>query len=137
MSTQKTTKTNASVSHFIDSIAHPTRKENSSQLLSMMNDITGMEPNMWGDSIIGYDEYQYSYASGRVGNWPMIGFSPRKQNLSIYIMPGFNKMGDLLEKLGKHRTSVSCLYINKLSDVDLEILRELLNRRYELMRRKY
>ncbi len=89
MAASKTAKTEASVTNFINSVAHPVRKENSLQLLSMMKAVNGVNPYLWGDHIIGFDEHHYRYASGREDDWAMLGFSPRKQNLSIYIMPGF------------------------------------------------
>lgn len=81
---------------------------------------------MWGDSIVGFGEYHYKYKSGREGDWFITGFSPRKQNLTIYIMPGFSEYADLLKKLGKHKHSVSCLYLNKLADIDFQVLEKLI-----------
>ena len=92
---------------------------------------------MWGSSIVGFGSYHYRYASGREGDWPVAGFSPRKQNLVIYIMPGFSDYGDLLGKLGKYRTGKSCLYVNKLDDVDLELLEQLVRESVAEMKRRY
>lgn len=137
MTTPKTLKNDASVEAFLESIPHPTRKKDGVALYRLMKNVTNEVPKMWGTSIIGYGEYHYIYASGREGDWPMIGFSPRKQNLSVYIMPGFSLIEDLLPLLGKHKTSKACLYINKLADVDLEVLTQIIERSMTYMREKY
>jgi len=98
-----------------------------------MTDVTGEEPKMWGDSIVGFGEYTYNYESGRSGQWMATGFAPRAQALTLYIMPGFDRYSELLGKLGKHKTGKSCLYIKKLSDVDRGILRELVDRSFQHM----
>ena len=98
-----------------------------------MADATSEEPSMWGDSLIGFGSYDYTYASGHSGNWFTVGFSPRKQNMVVYIMPGFDDYESTLEKLGKHRTGKSCLYINKLADVDIEVLKRLISASYKMM----
>ena len=90
---------------------------------------------MWGDSIIGFGSYRYKYASGREGEWCLTAFSPRKQNLTIYIMTGFDKYDGLMKKLGKHKTGKSCLYIKKLDDIDTEVLKELITQSVEAMKR--
>jgi hypothetical protein len=98
----------------------------------MYKEITNQEPKMWGDSMIGFGQYHYkSQRSAQEGDWPLAAFSPRKQNLTLYIMPGFNDYSDLLDKLGKHKTSKACIYIKKLSDIDEDILRQLIKRSYE------
>ncbi len=137
MSDVKTKVNDASVEGFLNTVEHPVKKTDSFTLLQLMTDITGVAPKMWGESIVGFDTYHYVYASGREGDWPMVGFSPRKQNISLYIMPGFVNFGPLLEKLGKHKTSKACLYINKLADVDIEILKELIQQSITYMREKY
>ncbi|GGG08443.1 hypothetical protein GCM10011344_06240 [Dokdonia pacifica] len=137
MSDVKTKVNDASVEDFLNAVAHPVKKADSFILLEMMTAVTGVAPKMWGDSIVGFDSYHYVYASGREGDWPMVGFSPRKQNISLYIMPGFVNFDDLLKKLGKHKTSKACLYINKLADVDLDILKELIQQSVDYMRNKY
>jgi len=98
-----------------------------------MKQVTGDKPIMWGDSIIGFGTYKYKYASGRQGEWPVTGFSPRKQNLTIYIMSGFDEYDDLLTQLGKHSTGKSCLYIKKMEDIDQDVLRELISKSVEHM----
>jgi hypothetical protein len=102
--------------------------------MALMQEVTGELPKMWGDSIVGFGTYHYKGASGREGDWMLTGFSPRKQNLTVYIMTGFQDSQVLLGKLGKHSTSVSCLYIKKLADVDKEVLRELVSRSVAHMR---
>ena len=126
MSDLKTRPTRASVDRFLASIEHPRRRADARTLLPLFERVTGSKARMWGESIVGFGEYHYVYASGREGDWPVTGFSPRKQNLSIYIMPGFSDYQDLLGKLGKHKHSVSCLYINKLDDIDPEVLEALI-----------
>ena len=134
MAENKTQKTGASVDDFLASVANKQRREDGLTLLDMMKGITGLEPEMWGPSIIGFGEYHYRYESGREGDMPLVGFSPRSKSLSLYVMPGFGEFDDLLSRLGKHRIGVSCLYINKLADVDADVLRELVIRSYEYMR---
>src|SRR5210317_1474295 len=123
MAEPKTKKNDASVENFLNSVANQTRREDSLSLLGLMRDVTGEEAKMWGSSIVGFGSYHYVYQSGREGDWMLTGFSPRKQNLAIYIMPGFSAYDSLLDKLGKHKTGKSCLYINKLADVDLKVLK--------------
>jgi hypothetical protein len=137
MAEPKTKKNDASVENFLNSVANQTRREDSLALLGLMRDVTGEEAKMWGSSIVGFGSYHYVYQSGREGDWMLTGFSPRKQNLAIYIMAGFSDYGPLLEKLGKHKTGKSCLYVNKLADVDINVLRELVRRGVRSMRKKY
>ena len=133
MAENKTVKTGASVDEFMAGVENKRRREDGLVLLKMMRDVSGLEPEMWGPSIIGFGSYHYRYESGREGDMPLIGFSPRKQSLSLYIMSGFDEYDDLLGRLGKHRTGASCLYINKLADVDMGVLRELVSRSVEHM----
>ncbi len=133
----KTKPTKKSVTKFLNSIANETKRKDAKTILQIIKKVTGKKPVMWGDSIVGFDTYHYKYASGREGDWPMTGFSPRQQNLTVYIMPGFGNYQNLLKKLGKHKTAVSCLYIKKLADVDLKILEEIIRRGYEDMKKKY
>ena len=134
MAENKTQKTGASVDEFLASVPNEKRRADGLVLLDMMKDVTGLEPEMWGPSIIGFGEYHYRYESGREGDMPLVGFSPRSKSLSLYVMPDFGEFDDLLSKLGKHRTGVSCLYVNKLDDVDTGVLRELIARSYRYMR---
>lgn len=125
MSELKTQKNEASVEGFLNGVEHEQKRADSFAVLELMKGVTGEEPAMWGSSIVGFGSYHYKYASGREGDWFVVGFSPRKQNLTLYIMEGFANYDSLLGKLGKHKTGKSCLYINKLADVDIETLREL------------
>ena len=127
----------ASVEAFIDAVDHARRREDARILLELMRRVTGEEPVMWGPSIVGFGSYHYRYASGQAGDWPIAGFSPRRQNLSIYIMPGFKGYQGLLSGLGKHKTGKSCLYVNKLADVDLDVLEALVHAAVAEMRRRF
>ena len=131
MADNKTVKTGASVEEFIAGVENRRRREDGAALLEMMREITGLEPEMWGPSIIGFGDLHYKYESGREGDIFLTGFSPRKRSLSLYIASDFAEYESLLARLGKHRKSVSCLYINKLADVDMDVLRELVRRSYE------
>ena len=131
MAENKTQKTDASVEEFLASVENNRRREDGLTLLEMMREITGLEPDMWGPSIIGFGDYHYKYESGREGDMFLTGFSPRKQSLSLYIMAGFDSYDDLLARLGKHRKGASCLYINKLADVDMGVLHELVRESFE------
>ena len=131
MAENKTVKTGASVEEFIAGVENSRRREDGAALLEMMREITGLEPEMWGPSIIGFGDLHYKYESGREGDIFLTGFSPRKRSLSLYIASDFAEYESLLARLGKHRKSVSCLYINKLADVDMDVLRELVRRSYE------
>ena len=126
MSDLKTKPTGKSVEEFIDSVEHPVRKADALVLLELMKEVTGDEPQMWGPSIIGFGSVHYKYASGRELDWFKTGFSPRKRSLTIYGTTGFAKYEDLLEKLGKYRLGKGCLYINKLADVDNDVLKKLI-----------
>ena len=114
----KTVPTDKSVDAFLDSVENPRRRADAWRVLDLMREVTGEPPKMWGASIVGFGSYHYRYASGREGDWLVVGLAPRKQNLVIYIMPGFARYGALLARLGKFRTGKSCLYVNKLDDVD-------------------
>lgn len=131
MAENKTRKTGARVEDFLESIENPRRREDGHAILAMMRQITGLEPEMWGPSIIGFGDYHYKYDSGREGDFFLTGFSPRKQNLTLYIMGGLEGHEGLLGKLGKHRTGAACLYINKLADVDVDVLRDLIRISFE------
>ncbi len=126
MAENKTRKTGASVDEFLAAIQNRRRREDGLKVLEMMREITGLEPDMWGPSIIGFGDYHYKYESGREGDMFLTGFSPRKQNLTLYIIDGREGHQQLMDRLGKHRTSTACLYINKLADVDAQVLRQLI-----------
>jgi len=122
----KTVQTDASVDEFIASISHPTRRQDAAVLVDLFSKTTGYAPKMWDDSIVGFGQYHYRYATGREGDFLATGFSPRKSNLSIYIMPGYGDFSDILQNLGKHKLGKSCLYVNKLADIDLDVLAQLI-----------
>jgi Domain of unknown function (DU1801) len=122
----KTTKTGQSVEAFISSIADEGRRADCAAVLQMMREVLKAEPQMWGSSIVGLGTYHYRYASGRENDWFVAGFSPRKQNLTLYITGGFDRHDEIMSRLGKHTTGKGCLYIKRLSDIDPEVLRELL-----------
>ena len=125
--TELKTKVNeASVEGFLNSVADEQARKDSFEILKIMKQVTKEEPKMWGASIVGFGSYHYKGASGREGDWMLTGFSPRKQNLTLYVLGSFNPHTDLLKKLGKHKTGVGCLYINKLADVDVKVLKELI-----------
>lgn len=128
MAELKTKPTGQSAEEFINSIADDRRRAECLAILELMKQVTGEEPKMWGDSIVGFGSYHYKYASGREGDWFLTGFSPRKQNLTLYIMSGFDQYDHLLARLGQVKTGKSCLYIKKLEDIDLPTLRELVRR---------
>lgn len=135
MAELKTKKTTASVEDFLNSVADEKKKADGLTLLKIFKKVTKEEPKMWGTSIVGFGEYHYkSERSSQEGDWPLVGFSPRKQNLTLYVIAGFDKLSGLLSKLGKHKTSVGCLYINKLSDVDLDVLEEVIEKAFHHMK---
>ncbi len=128
MAELKTQPNAASVEAFLDGVTDETKRDDCYALMDLMRGVTGEEPKMWGGSIVGFGSYHYKYASGREGDWFLTGFSPRKQNLTLYIMSGFSRHDELMAKLGKHKTGKSCLYVKKLADVDGEVLHELVER---------
>lgn len=137
MAELKTKLNNKNVSHFLNSIENEQRQSDCFEVLKLMSEITKVEPKMWGESIVGFGSYHYKYASGREGDWFLTGFSPRKQNLTLYIMAGFDKYEDLMNKLGKYKTGSSCLYINKLVDVDVKVLAALIKDSINFLKSKY
>ncbi len=135
MAENKTKPTAISVNDFLLGVADDTKRTDAKALIELMTKVTGHEPVMWGSSIIGFGTYHYKYDSGREGDMCMAGFSPRKQNIALY-NTGFIRYPELMKRLGKYKTGTSCLYINKLSDVDLEVLTELIQTAYEHMNTK-
>jgi hypothetical protein len=131
----KTKVNDASVEGFLNSVTDEQKREDCFEILRLMEQVTKEEPKMWGSSIVGFGSYHYKGASGREGDWLLTGFSPRKENLTLYIMGGFDLHQDLLKKLGKHKTSVGCLYIKKLDDVDKEVLKELVAESVKTMKK--
>jgi hypothetical protein len=126
MSQNKTVITDVPVQDFIRAVEPPRKRDDATALDAIFRDVTGFEPVMWGPTIIGYGQYHYRYASGRESDFLATGFSPRKANISIYIMPGYGDFEDILADLGKHKIGKSCLYINKLADVDTDVLKHLI-----------
>lgn len=127
MSTQnKTVAGDASVEDFLRTVEPEKKRSDSQALDALFRRVTGWQPVMWGPAIIGYGSYHYRYQSGREGDFLATGFAPRKANLSIYIMPGYQDYSAILSRLGKHKIGKSCLYINKLADVDMDVLEELI-----------
>ena len=137
MAELKTMQNGADVDAYLAGVENPRRREDAKRLLVLMRKVTGNPPKMWGTSIVGFGSYHYRYASGRKGDWPVVGFAPRKQNLALYVMPGFADYGAMLARLGKHRTGRSCLYVNKLDDVDLQVLEALIRESVAEMQRRY
>ena len=137
MAENKTQKNRASVTAFLNAIEDRQKKSDSKKIAAMMRRASGSRARMWGTVIVGFGSYHYKYASGREGDYFLAGFSPRKQNLVVYIMPGFKDFAALMQKLGKYKTGKSCLYINKLEDIDESILEKLIDRSVTLMRKRY
>ena len=126
MAEAKTKPTKASVTRFLNQVPDAARREDCFAIAKMMEEITGSKPQMWGPSIVGFGSFHYKYASGHEGEWPVAAFSPRKQDLTIYLTIGFEKYDELLSRLGKHRKSKACLYIKRLSDVHVPTLKKLI-----------
>ena len=130
MAELKTKPGSSSVSAFLKGVDNERRRKDAIEVNAMMERITGEKPKMWGASIVGFGDVHYKYASGREGDWFGVGFSPRKQSLTLYIMPGFKEYGPLMAKLGKYKTGKACLYVNKLDDIDQSVLEELIAKSY-------
>lgn len=128
MAQLKTQPNDQSVTAFLNRVEDETKRQDSFTILELMQQASGEQPVMWGDSIIGFGSYHYKYASGREGDWFLVGFSPRVQNLTLYIMSGFDEYEELLGKLGKHSTGKSCLYVKRLENIDLNVLKELVEK---------
>ncbi len=138
MAELKTKKTRASVEKFLKSVEHEQRRKDAFELLDMFKQVTKMQPRLWGDSIVGFGEYHYqSERSAQKGDWPLTGFSPRKSNMTVYIMPGFKNYQDLLVDLGKHKTSVSCIYFSKLENIDKKVLKQIIRKSVADMKKCY
>ena len=137
MAEPKTKKNTLSVTAFLNRIENEERRKDCKTVLAMMKQITGSKPAMWGTSIVGFGSYHYVYASGHEGDWPLTGFSPRKQDLTLYVMAGFDRYKPLMAKLGKYKTGKSCLYVKRLSDIDLKVLKQLVTESVKRMKRAY
>jgi len=133
MAELKTKRNKGDVETFLNSVADEKKRQDSFKVLDLMKQVTGKKPEMWGDSIVGFGSYSYTNTTGRENSWFLTGFSLRVQNLTLYIMSGFDDYDKLLGKLGKHSTGKSCLYIKKLEDVDMDVLKELVKQSVEHM----
>lgn len=131
MAELKTKENDQSVEAFLDSVADEKKRQDSYTILHLIKEVTGIEPKMWGSNIIGFGNQHYQYESGREGDWFLTGFSPRKQNLTLYFTTDFTEYDKLLNRLGKHKTGKACLYIKKIEDIDLDVLRELVRQSVE------
>ena len=133
----KTKATHVNPRAYVTAVEHKTRKADAEVLLDFFARITGMTAKMWGPSLIGYGSYHYKYESGREGDMLITGFSPRKANLVFYIMPGYQDLSEILARLGKHKVGKSCLYINKLADIDMDVLEEIVRFGVAYIRENY
>lgn len=137
MADNKTKVNNASVKAYLEQVDSETQKKEAYEILEMMKRITKQKPKMWGDALIGFDNYHYKYASGREGDWFITGFSPRKGKMSIYLLPTLLESSPLMEKLGKHKKGKGCLYVKTLDDIDKKVLEKLIKETYMIMKKKY
>lgn len=137
MATNKTQPNDSDVNSFIESVNEDKKRADCFKLVEIMQEITNEKPKMWGPSIVGFGDYHYKYESGREGDFFIVGFSPRKQNLTLYIMPGFERYEKLMADLGKYKTGKSCLYVKSLDDINLETLKELIIESVSYMNKKY
>ncbi len=137
MAENKTVATDDSVKAFIETVDNEQKRKDAYELVALFEKVTGEKAVMWGSSIIGFGQYHYKYDSGREGDFMLAGFSPRKTKFSIYIMAGFSRYDNYLEKLGKHKTGKSCLYVNKLADIDQSILEEMIKDSVKFVQEKY
>ena len=133
----KTTPNDADVQAYLDSVADEEKRTDCQRILELMQSVTGEAPKMWGSALIGFGSYHYKYESGREGDWFLTGFSPRKNNLSLYIMAGFDRHEALMSQLGKYKTGKSCLYIKRLADIEVNVLKELIEESVKYMKARY
>lgn len=139
MSQAKTQPTTADVAAFLDTKAGPARRADCDQLIALMREVTGCEPQMWGPSIVGFGQYHYRYESGREGDAPLLGFSPRAADLSIYLLAGGDapETAALLQRLGKHKMGKACLYVKRLADINVGVLTQLMRESVAELKRRY
>ncbi|WLR42733.1 DUF1801 domain-containing protein [Bacillus carboniphilus] len=133
----KTKENDNNVTEFIDQIEKEKKREDAYQLLTIFEETTGLKAKMWGESIIGFGSYHYKYKTGHEGDAPLVGFSPRKSNFSLYFATGDPNREELLKKLGKHKAGKACVYINKLEDIDIDVLKEFIHQSLEFLRKTY
>ncbi|MEV5116795.1 DUF1801 domain-containing protein [Peribacillus frigoritolerans] len=134
---QKTNETDSSVIEFIENVDNPKKREDAYELLNVFTETTGYEAKMWGPSIIGFGTYHYKYESGHEGDAPLVGFSPRKAKISLYFAPEDKKREELLQVFGKHTSGKACVYINKVADININVLKELINQSVKFLRDTY
>ncbi|MGD6843658.1 DUF1801 domain-containing protein [Bacillus infantis] len=134
---QKTKENDKSVEEFIENVDSPKKRQDAYRLIEIFEETSGFKAKMWGDSIIGFGSYHYKYKTGHEGDAPLVGFSPRKAKISLYFATGDSQRGELLERFGKHTSGKACVYINKLADVDEEVLRELIFQSIQFLRDTY
>jgi hypothetical protein len=137
MAELKTKQTDESVTKFLNAVEDERKRKDCFEIVEIMRQVTGMPPKMWGTSIIGFGSYHYKYESGHEGDMCLMGFSPRKQNIVLYGMGGAERNAELLQKLGKHKTGKGCLYINKLGDVSMDVLKKIIKASFEYLKQKY
>ncbi|WP_370222438.1 DUF1801 domain-containing protein [Cytobacillus sp.] len=133
----KTKENDNSVIEFIEKVESPKKREDAYKLLDIFTETAGYQAKLWGPSIIGFGSYHYKYATGHEGDAPLVGFSPRKAKISLYFAPGDKKRAEMLERFGKHTTGKACVYINKISDIDVEVLKELIIQSIDFLRETY
>jgi len=133
MATQKTLENDNSVDAFLSTISDEQKRNDCLMLIQLMSKVSGYEPKMWGGSIIGFGSYHYRYASGHEGDTSIVGFSPRKQNIALYLMGGYHTDKELLQKLGKHKTGVGCLYINSIATIDIAVLEQIIRNSVKIL----
>jgi Domain of unknown function (DU1801) len=137
MAELKTKLNDSSVEGFLNTVKDEQKRSDSFELLKIMQEISGEPPKMWGTAIIGFGSYHYVYASGREGDWMLAGFSPRKSSISLYLMAGFDRLGDELAQLGKHKVGKGCLYVKRLSDIDEKVLKKMVKKSISIMKKRY
>lgn len=134
---QKTKETDSSVTEFIENVDNPKKRQDAYKLLDIFTETTGYNPKMWGPSIIGFGSYHYKYETGHEGDAPLVGFSPRKAKISLYFAPGDSKREELLKEFGKHTSGKACVYINKVADIDIGVLKELIHESVTFLQEMY
>jgi nucleoid DNA-binding protein len=137
MAELKTKENDANVEAFLNTVSDEIQKADAKRIMQIMQEVTGEKPKMWGVSIFGFGRYHYKYASGRVGDWMLCGISSRKQSISVYILSGLDHFDDLLQKLGKYKSGKGCLYIKRLADIDLNVLKSIIQESVDYLKRTY
>lgn len=137
MAVNKTIETEGSVNDFINAVEDSMKRNDSFELVKLMQEQTGFEAKMWGPAIIGFGSYHYKYASGREGDAPLVGFSPRKEAISLYCYVTSENREELLSKFGKHKSGKGCIYIKKLTDIDVEVLKKMISLSVENLNELY